>query len=235
VAIETTCSGCGQKLAVADENAGKRARCPACGQIYTIPHPSASQSTVDAGLAATTAGPTDEQDSSPLGSASGAEFWMRTADGTEYGPVDRQTLQRWFAEGRIGPGYQIRDREQAEWQSADLFRVAAMPTSGNPYAENPYQATAGQGMTSYPKSDQSGLVLTMGILSFLLCPLFGIVAWVMGHTALKDIQAGRADPRNKGLVQVGYYLGIASVVINLLCFGGYFVLVAIAMIGGGMQ
>jgi len=40
VAIEFRCSSCGKLLRVGDENAGKQARCPACGTIGTIPEAS---------------------------------------------------------------------------------------------------------------------------------------------------------------------------------------------------
>lgn len=35
--IEMNCTGCGQTLRVADEHAGKKARCPACGTIAEVP------------------------------------------------------------------------------------------------------------------------------------------------------------------------------------------------------
>jgi phage FluMu protein Com len=35
--IEMRCAGCGQTLRVADEHAGKKARCPACGTIAQVP------------------------------------------------------------------------------------------------------------------------------------------------------------------------------------------------------
>lgn len=35
--IELTCSGCGQTLRVGDEHAGKKARCPQCGAIVSVP------------------------------------------------------------------------------------------------------------------------------------------------------------------------------------------------------
>jgi hypothetical protein len=242
VAIESNCTGCGQKLSVADEHAGKRARCPACGQIYTVPF--ASTGSITPGPQSTPAapgfGPTDSDladeglQLEPLNSQND-QFWMQTPDGNQYGPVDRSTLDRWFTEGRVGPGYKIRLNEQA-WQAADYYRPAAH-RPGNPYADNPYQpvAAAGmQGLGNFPKADQSVLILAMGILSFFLCPIFGIVAWIMGGTALKDIQAGRVDPRNKGLVQVGYYLGMVSVLLNILCIGGYVVIVAIALVAEGM-
>src|SRR5687767_1165236 len=38
--IETSCQGCGRLLRVADEHAGKLARCPHCQTIYNVPLPS---------------------------------------------------------------------------------------------------------------------------------------------------------------------------------------------------
>jgi ribosomal protein S27E len=35
--IEMRCTGCGQALRVADEHAGKKARCPSCGTIAEVP------------------------------------------------------------------------------------------------------------------------------------------------------------------------------------------------------
>ncbi|HPM80224.1 MAG TPA: hypothetical protein PLF81_05965 [Candidatus Anammoximicrobium sp.] len=37
MSIEIGCTGCGQTLRVADEHAGKKARCPACGTIVQVP------------------------------------------------------------------------------------------------------------------------------------------------------------------------------------------------------
>ncbi len=37
MSIEFSCAGCGQKLRVSDESAGKRAKCPKCSQVNEIP------------------------------------------------------------------------------------------------------------------------------------------------------------------------------------------------------
>lgn len=362
MAIETLCAGCGQKLAVADEHAGKQARCPACGQIYTVPQlaarqefasqesvpqdsvpqdsvpqNSASQESTPYGsvtnsgsidpverdasssgsnsnpaLAETVAGnPFGSEGSGAAASDSGSpsgidHFWMRTADGTEYGPVDRPNLNRWFSEGRVGPGYTIRQAMDGPWQPADVFRPhgsspgtapppqsnypgmqastgaaggmaldstgysysfpgasqqvptqqsdanhsnassdrvpsgpsanggSAVPnmygTAGRPVSTN--AAVGGSyagvnqaypGAPQYAKSDPSGLVLTMGIVSWvclLVCApigwIPGLVAWISGKRGLADIQSGQADPSNANLVQVGYYLGMANVILSLL-------------------
>jgi K+ transporter len=56
------------------------------------------------------------------------------------------------------------------------------------------------------------VVLILGILGILCtCMPLGIVAWVLGHQELKDIDAGLVDPAGRGTVQAGKILGIVSV------------------------
>jgi hypothetical protein len=72
----------------------------------------------------------------------------------------------------------------------------------------------------------------MGILSWIVCPICGVIAWVMGGQALKDMQQGLVDPSNRGLVQVGYYLGMVNVILAVCCVGFYTVVLAIVAITG---
>lgn len=235
MAITTTCSGCGKTLAVADEFAGRQARCPQCGQVYTVPL--TSQQPTD--LPAADRMPLNLND--PLNlpkpaltpSDAPASYWMKAANGQEYGPVDSATLGRWFGEGRVGAGYLIRTGEYGTWQPASDFQTATIPSSANPYAAYPTATGLPTQQRQFPKSDQSGLVLAMGILSWIgFCPIFGVIAWVVGSQALRDIQQGNADPTNRGLVQVGYYLGMISVILSICCFGFYAVLIAIMTVSG---
>jgi len=52
------------------------------------------------------------------------------------------------------------------------------------------------------------LILVFGILGFVLCFPFGIVAWVMGSTDLKAMDAGRMDPEGRALTRAGQVLGM---------------------------
>ena len=266
MAITTTCSGCGKTLAVADEFAGRQARCPACGQIYTVPAPiiptpfappssAATSGSLDATTtyanpapldlespATTPSTPTAFPDLAPISapasdnlasnssSTGELQYWMKASNGAEYGPADAATLNRWFNEGRVGADYMIRIGTHGHWQPKAAFQsvVSApltMPATGvNPYAA---QSTFTPGVATsrtYPKADQSGLVLAMGILAWIGgCPIFGIIAWVIGAQALADIGSGQADPSSRGVVQVGYYLGMINVILCIAC-GGLFVL-----------
>ena len=258
MAIETTCGGCGKQLSVGDEHAGRRARCPACSQIYTIPSPNVAPPALPGvSLPAAPQAPSNDlyaaaavglgtgaaiPDVTVQNAASLEQFWMRSTDGAEYGPVDRMTLYRWFSEGRVGPGFMIRQSETGMWQSAEIFKPgqqsAGIPLSSsstNPYAATTSGSAAPMYGQMYPKPDQSALVLAFGILSWFICPIFGVVAWIMGHSGLSDIRLGLADPANKGLMQAGYYLGMVNVIIYLLCGGGYFVFIAFMILIGSMS
>jgi len=68
---------------------------------------------------------------------------------------------------------------------------------------------------SYQQSHRGAMILTFGILSFFVCPIFGIVAWVMGNSDLKEMQAGRMDPEGEGLTKAGKIIGIISVSLNV--------------------
>ena len=234
MAITTTCSGCGKTLAVADEFAGRQARCPQCGQVYTVPAAKESASPSPAQVQSTPLNlgdPFEVPKPAPAATGSTANYWMKAANGQEYGPADSATLGRWFAEGRVGAGYMIRTGEYGTWQPASDFQTASLPSSTNPFAAFPTGSGLPHQQRQYPKSDQSGLVLAMGILSWIgFCPIFGIIAWVIGAQALRDIQEGNADPANRGLVQVGYYLGMISVILSVCCFGFYALLIAIMSI-----
>lgn len=231
--INTTCSGCGQTLTVSDEHAGKRARCPSCGQIYTIPLQSATQSSPEA---ITPLPYSDQPPSDPIPVAQHlpSNFWMRAADGNVYGPVDRTNLDRWFSEGRVGVGYQVREGEAGQWRSASDFHPASGAPIGN--SSNPYAATVtspglGAGLHRYPQPDRGVLVLIMGILSWMLCPVFGIVAVVVGRSALNDIDKGLADPNGRGLVTAGYWIGLIHLIVSFCAFAFFLLMFALSMVG----
>ncbi len=55
--------------------------------------------------------------------------------------------------------------------------------------------------------------LVMGLMGFSLCPVFSIVAIVLGWNELGAIKEGIAPEKGKTITQVGFYLGIGNVVL----------------------
>ena len=57
------------------------------------------------------------------------------------------------------------------------------------------------------------LILTFGILSLVLCNLFGPFAWIMGSSDMAAMRAGRMDRSGEGLTQGGMICGIIGTVL----------------------
>jgi predicted Zn finger-like uncharacterized protein len=65
---------------------------------------------------------------------------------------------------------------------------------------------------------RGAMVLTLGILSLVICGLLGPVAWVMGNNDLAAMRAGRMDPAGEGITQAGRICGIiATALIAFIC------------------
>ena len=64
--------------------------------------------------------------------------------------------------------------------------------------------------------NRATFILVFGILGLVLCMPLGIVAWVMGNTDLKEMDAGRMDASGRGLTQAGKILGMVSVILAIV-------------------
>jgi hypothetical protein len=83
----------------------------------------------------------------------------------------------------------------------------------------------------YLAPHRGGLILAFGILGIVVCVIFGIVAWVMGNTDIREMDAGRMDPSGRDLTQAGKICGIVSTVLLIIgvVFGLGFAVLSIAM------
>lgn len=77
------------------------------------------------------------------------------------------------------------------------------------------------------KPHRGVMILVFGILSLVLCVIFGIVAWVMGSNDLKEMDAGIMDPEGRGLTMAGKIIGMVSVILNVVVIGLWLVFVVI--------
>ena len=53
-------------------------------------------------------------------------------------------------------------------------------------------------------------ILVFGILSLMICQLFGIPAWIMGNTDLNEMAQGRMDAGGRDLTKAGRILGMVG-------------------------
>ena len=59
-------------------------------------------------------------------------------------------------------------------------------------------------------------VLVFGILSFVVCPFFGVAAWVMGNNDLREMAQGRMDPSGRDMTKAGRICGMVGTGILIL-------------------
>ncbi len=79
---------------------------------------------------------------------------------------------------------------------------------------------------------RGALVLTLGILSLVICGFLGPVAWVMGNNDLTSMRSGRMDPSGEGMTQAGRILGIiSSVMLILSCVMACLWMIAVGFMG----
>lgn len=55
-----------------------------------------------------------------------------------------------------------------------------------------------------------------GILSLVICPIFGLAAWVMGDSDLQEMASGRMDPTGRDMTQAGRICGIVGTVLLVI-------------------
>ena len=80
---------------------------------------------------------------------------------------------------------------------------------------------------------RGGMILTLGILSIVLCQLLGPFAWSMGSSDLNAMDRGEMDPMGRGTTQAGKITGIIGtifLIISLLIIVLQFVL-GVAILG----
>ena len=152
--LELACTGCGGPLRVDNQSRGKRLRCPKCGDIVYVP--------LEA-RAATAA----------------ASYWrMRTPNGDQYGPVSREELDRWAAEGRISADCQVLCDGSPRWTPAFEVYPHLPPSTMRSPAPQPRPVRAPAPVPRRAVSERSRVVA--GLLAFFLGH-FGIHRFYLGY------------------------------------------------------
>lgn len=99
------------------------------------------------------------------------------------------------------------------------------------YGVPPY----GQPMYGYGSQvdhPQGTTILVLGILGLVFCQILGPVAWVMGNSALREVDANPAAYRNRSNIVVGRILGIITSVLMILVVVFLVVLIAGGLLAG---
>jgi len=216
MAIELACPGCNNRLRVADNTAGQQAKCPSCETVFQVSADGVAQSN-----------PPQAAPPPDRAPAASAEMWrLKIPTGSTFGPISRQELESWVAQGRVTGDSQLLREGDQEWQWAravfpqlGVAATAAAP-GANPYA-SPNVGGAGTRRTSHQVAHRGGLVLAFGIIGFFFffCGIIlGPMAWALGRADLKEMRAGRMDPTGEGITQAGMICGIIVTTIYGLVF-----------------
>ena len=209
MSLAITCTSCQHLLYVESAHANQLVRCPVCqSETHAIPQ----RSTLVSGSEGDPAAPEQQSTGNETGGfqeggirRSDEVWFMAVPEGRTYGPVQRDELDRWVASGRVAADCQLRC-EDGVWAPAEQFY---------PALKLPLASAAGlphdTGVTL--KADRGLLVLWMGILGSVLffVPVFGVMAWVMGSSDLREMRQGTMDPRGVGLTRAGQLLGMIEV------------------------
>jgi hypothetical protein len=77
---------------------------------------------------------------------------------------------------------------------------------------------------------RGGLVLAFGIMAWILCGIFGIVAFIMGTSDIRAMKEGRMDPSGKTLTEVGRWIGLGIFLLQTVV-GIAYLLFVVAVLG----
>jgi hypothetical protein len=229
--IESNCPGCGKTLRVAEEHAGKRARCPQCGAIYEVPSSSQPDPNESPQKAADTPTSAPYEQMKP----EDQRWTLKTDDGKTFGPVSKPELDSWFQQGRVAAEDELQLDGDWRWRpAAELYpnlaagaaAVSPVPAR-NPFAEtdtdsaNPFGpggVYAAPHAARYLAPHRGGLILTFGILGWAVCIVFSVIAWAWGASDLREMRAGRMDESGRGLTTAGMILGMISTILAGVMF-----------------
>lgn len=87
----------------------------------------------------------------------------------------------------------------------------------------------------YLKPHRGSMILVLGILGLVVCPICGIVAWIMGNGDLREIRGGYMDPEGEGLTNAGRIVGmIATILMLISIIVPLVILLVMLVIGAGV-
>jgi hypothetical protein len=198
--MEIGCPACGRTLRLAEQHAGKQIRCPACQQISVAPGKveiGSDSPVLDENVAARSA----------------SSWHLRMPEGPIYGPIGWDELLAWAGEGRIAGDCELAGSRSGPWRAAtDLLPASVLPRSepatiteaAYPFASGGAVGTGG----GYVTPHRGGLILLLGLLSWVGCPLVSFAAWIMGSHDLREMRAGRMDRSGESATMAGMVFGM---------------------------
>lgn len=127
-------------------------------------------------------------------------------------PIDQ--LEEWVCQGRVDDKCDVRMTLDGPWQGAGAvypaLRLPPTVSGGNPFKATP--ETVRQ-MPSGPRLSERGvMIIVFGVLGWIGCPVFAVIAWGMAAADLEAYRAGKLDANSVLATQIGYFLGVFGAV-----------------------
>ena len=69
------------------------------------------------------------------------------------------------------------------------------------------------GVPPAPNANGAVASLVLGVLSLVVCPLCGPIAWSLGHNAEREVDASGGTLSGRGIATAGKILGIVATVL----------------------
>lgn len=167
------------------------------------------------------------------------KFFIRTPNKMVYGPSDTETVLDWVKQGRLDDTCHIREENSGQWLGMAAWRfqlrklqnplVSPVNPGANQFGAAPISTVQSAG---YQKAGNGMVVLIFGLVSWILCPtvvgalVCAILAIVFASMELSKIRNGQSPSKEKMLVLIGLWLGIANLVAWALMIVGFIIVAA---------
>ena len=152
------------------------------------------------------------------------QYYFKSEDGNEYGPITAKEISDWQAQGRMNSESLVRHSNSRDWMQLSSYPELAsdsaheptsVDSSESPPPQEAHEVPPQQAYAQY-EEHRGTMILVFGILGIACCFPFGIAAWVMGNADMQKINAGIMDPEGKGTTNAGKICGIISVALASL-------------------
>jgi hypothetical protein len=136
-------------------------------------------------------------------------------EGPIYGPIGWDEVLAWAGEGRIAADCELAEARSGPWRRVvDVLPASILPRSepapmtapaAYPFVSGGPASPAGGG---YIAPHRGGLILVLGLLSWVGCPVVSFAAWIMGSHDLREMRAGRMDRSGEAATLAGMIFGM---------------------------
>src|SRR6187551_2939190 len=114
--LEIACPSCEGQFRVPDTAAGKKIRCPKCKGAIEVPAAQAMVAPAPQPPAAPPSPPPPPKPTAAKPQPQPEQWYLKTEEGEEYGPVSREELETWKEDGRITADCQLLRAGSEQWQ-----------------------------------------------------------------------------------------------------------------------